>query len=92
MENKIEFVGYDGMYPCFCFGTLKIKVNGKLYCLHHAMISGGCVLFDDDWNANVLEGPWELDLEEFPELEEYKEEITELVNDNVPHGCCGGCI
>ena len=23
---------------------------------------------------------------------EYKEEILQVVNDNVPQGCCGGCI
>lgn len=95
MDNnvKIEFLGYDGAYPCLCCGTLKIKVNDKLYCLQNALISGGWVMcVDDDYNFDVGTGDWEVDLEQFPELEPYKEQITELVNDNVEQGCCGGCI
>ena len=38
------------------------------------------------------QGDWEIILEEYPELKPYKEEITRVVNDNVVHGCCGGCI
>ncbi len=90
----VEFVSYDGKYPCLCFGTLTIKVNGKLYRLKQAMISGGhiCGGPDTDWNMWSEEGDWKVDLCEHPELEPYKEEITRVVNDNVEHGCCGGCI
>ena len=94
MDNnvKIEFLEYDGAYPCLCGGTLKIKVNGKLYCLDNALMSGGDVTHDDNWDFYVTTGDWEVDLEQFPELEPYKEQITELVNHNVTKGCCGGCI
>ena len=94
MDNnvKIEFLGYDGAYPCLCYGTLKIRVNGKLYCLENALISGGRVTHDDNWDFDVETGDWEVDLTQFPKLEKYKEQITELVNNNVPKGCCGGCI
>ena len=79
----VEFISYDGKYPCLCMGTLTIKVNGKTYWLNNKMISGGCIMRDGDW---------EIDLEKYPELEPYKEEITKVVNDNVEQGCCGGCI
>lgn len=88
----VEFISYDGKYPCLCMGTLTIKVNGKTYWLNNKMISGGCIMRDGDWNMWSEYGDWEIDLEKYPELEPYKEEITKVVNDNVEQGCCGGCI
>jgi hypothetical protein len=90
---KIEFIDYDGEYPCLCFGTLKIKVDGKEYNLEHVMISGGAVYATEDYSDMWAEqDDWKLNLSSYPELEPYKEEITKLVNDNVEKGCCGGCI
>ena len=88
----VEFISYDGKYPCLCMGTLTIKVNGKTYWLNNKMISGGCIMRDGYWNMWSEYGDWEIDLEKYPELEPYKEEITKVVNDNVEQGCCGGCI
>ena len=88
----VEFISYDGKYPCLCMGTLTIKVNGKTYWLNNKMISGGCIMRDGDWNMWSEYGDWEIDLEKYPELEPYREEITQVVNDNVEQGCCGGCI
>ena len=50
------------------------------------------LMSDENWNMWSEEGDWGIDLEEHPELEPYKEEIRRVVNDNVEHGCCGGCI
>lgn len=88
----VEFVSYDGKYPCLCMGTLTIKVDGKAYRFNHAMISGGRVLRNEDWDMWAVQDDWEINLDEHPELEPYKEEITRVVNDNVEQGCCGGCI
>ena len=88
----VEFVSYDGKYPCLCTGTLIIKVNDKIYSLKHVLISGGFICKDEDWNMWAEQGDWEVNLEEYPELEPYKEEIARVVNKNVTHGCCGGCI
>jgi hypothetical protein len=55
--------------------------------------SGGCVQADEDWNYNVLQGEWEIDADEIPEeFRKYAAEIDEVFNNNVPWGCCGGCI
>lgn len=88
----VEFISYDGKYPCLCMGTLTIRVNGKTYRLNNKMISGGCIMRDGDWNMWSEHGDWEIDLKKYPELEPYKEEIKQVVNDNVEQGCCGGCI
>jgi len=88
----VEFVSYDGKWPCLCSGTLTIKVDGKTYMFNHAMVSGGCVLCNEEWDMWSVQGDWKINLEEHPELEPYKEEITRVVNENVEQGCCGGCI
>ena len=88
----VKFISYDGKYPCLCMGTLCIEVNGKQYLFYHAMHSGGYIGHDEDWNMWAGQGEWEINLFEHPELEPYKEEITRVVNENVPQGCCGGCI
>lgn len=88
----VEFVSYDGKYPCLCMGTLTIRVDGKTYRFNYAMVSGGHICRDEDWNMWTEGGDWEVNLYEHPELEPYKEEITRVVNENVEQGCCGGCI
>ena len=92
----IEFVSYDGKWTCLCSGTLIIRVNGKTYRLDNVMISGGCIMGgpSTDWDMWTEHGDWRLDLDfdAYPELKEYEEEITRVVNDNVEQGCCGGCI
>ena len=90
----VEFISYDGKWPCLCMGTLTIKVDGKTYSFKHAMISGGGVFggSSTDWDMWSEEGDWKIDLGEHPELEPYLKEIERVVNDNVEHGCCGGCI
>ena len=90
--NMVEFVSYDGKYPCLCMGTLIIKVNNKTYSLKDVMISGGSICRNEDWDMWETYGDWKVDLKEYPELEPYKEEITRVVNENVRQGCCGGCI
>lgn len=53
----------------------------------------GSVSFDADWEANVEEGDWSIDRNALaPELQDDWRELESLVNDEIPHGCCGGCI
>lgn len=87
----VEFVSYDGEYPNLCSGQLVLKINGQVrvfprYCLR----SGGSVWFDNDWDEHVETGSWSIDLPE--DLEPLRKEIEECINENIPHGCCGGCV
>ena len=36
MSDKIEFVSYDGEYPCLCMGTLVVKINDVPYHFHYS--------------------------------------------------------
>lgn len=62
---------------------------GQFWC------SGGGVSFDDDWSEIVDRGEWELSFDEkdFPkEIVAIMPELIKVFNENVPEGCCGGCV
>lgn len=88
----VEFVSYDGAYPNLCTGQLVLKINGQVREFsRHCIQSGGTVWFDNDWNAHIENGRWSID--PLPEdLEPLRKEIEECINENIPHGCCGGCV
>jgi hypothetical protein len=93
---KFEFIDYSGSYPTLCSGRLTFKADGKRYEADVHLTSGGNVWFDDSWEPHVEEGPWE-DIsdsifDKYPELKDHKWELLCMVKENVPCGCCGGCI
>ena len=60
-------------------------------------ISGGSRTITDDGAWDIKEAPWELDEEICltkipPELKPLLPQLLEVMNENVPHGCCGGCL
>lgn len=91
----VEFVSYDGAYPNLCTGQLVLKINGQVREFsRHCLQSGGTVWFDNDWNAHIENGRWSIDPRPHPpeDLEPLRKEIEECINENIPHGCCGGCV
>jgi len=89
---KIE-IEYNGNYPNLCRGDLVATIDGKRwefpsYCLE----SGGSVWFDDDWNEHVEVGEWTVSDWPTGFPDELKTRVEEAVNENIPHGCCGGCV
>ena len=56
--------------------------------------SGGRVRASSDYSNMWTEsGPWELDADELPEeFKPYGQQLIDIFNENVPWGCCGGCI
>lgn len=94
MDEKIEFISYDGKFPNLCRGTLVLKKGDKEYSIKYALVSGGECYFTDNYeNEVVTSGDWIIEESSLPEeLAPYVDEIEKLVNDNVPQGCCGGCL
>lgn len=92
----IEFVSYDGGYPNLCRGTLIIKYNRKEYKIKGCLSSGGSIERNVDWDMWATQGKWEVDPDYLPkELKKSVsifKEIERIVNENIEHGCCGGCI
>lgn len=86
----VKFISYDGHFPNLCSGTLMFEVNNKTYSLNHCLLSGGGINLGHG-RENVETGPWSLTC--LPdELKPFEAEITEMVNENIPWDCCGGCI
>jgi hypothetical protein len=86
-------IKYDGKYPNLCSGILKVYAAGTDYIFEaHSLCSNGQVWFDNDWDEHVEEGNWSISKypENFPE--KYKGELIQLINEEIPHGCCGGCV
>lgn len=90
----LEFVKYTGAYPNLCSGELTVREGNKEWTIERwAFKSGGCVWFDDDCDEHVEEGPWLINEDYVPdELKSRIDELTFLMNEYVPEGCCGGCV
>jgi hypothetical protein len=51
------------------------------------------VSFNEDWEEEIEEGAWTIDRHRLPEnLVPYIDELEKIANDNIPWGCCGGCV
>lgn len=103
--KTIKFVSYDGAYPNLCSGTITLDVDGTTVELRHMLCSTGSVSWEGV--GEVTTGPWHLYRpdEENAEFYDYhvipkdirftKNEldyIEDLANENIPYGCCGGCM
>lgn len=101
--RDIKFVKYTGAYPNLCSGTVFLEVDGEPVVIqpYHLTSGGSC-----GWDPEYIDrGPWTLkrpkgmlewDAFVLPQETRFTEEeldyIEHLINENVEHGCCGGCI
>lgn len=105
MTKHVEFVSYTGAYPNLCCGVLTLNIDGKAVRFGYGYNesqkpdylpfwrSGGSVSFDNNWLECVGSGRWIISEYDLPdEYKCYTEEIDEVFNQNVPYGCCGGCV
>ena len=89
-SKTVEFVSYDGAFPNLCSGTLVLKINGeKKEFPSGCLVSGGNTWFDENWVEHIEHGKWTVNVPK--DLERFKQAIEDCVNENIPHGCCGGC-
>lgn len=97
-EPMIKFISYNGKYPNLCYGDLTLEIKGKTVTFNKEKgcfwKTGGGVGFSSDWeDTYVNHGPWRVESNQMPlEYREYAKEIENVINQNIPHGCCGGCI
>lgn len=56
--------------------------------------SGGSCGFNSDYSESYVEtGSWEIDESALPEqFRKYADEIYEVMNEEIEHPCCGGCL
>lgn len=78
----------------YVWGHQQLKKNGKQYSMKHVLESGGSCGFNKDYSESYInKGEWLIVETYLPkELQDDVEELTYLVNKNVPYGCCGGCL
>lgn len=86
-------ISYNGCYPNLCSGRLIVYIDNVEYIFpKYSLVSGGCVYRDDNDDWVTDKGEWDIDEwpEDFPE--HLKEPVLDKVNEEIPWGCCGGCI
>lgn len=97
LNRNVKFISYTGAFPNLCSGALTLEVNGRRYVFDTFETtfwrSGGMCYIDGNYDEHIEYGEWQIDKEYLPkELQEYADEIKTVFNENVPYGCCGGCI
>ena len=88
-RNDITFHSYDGGYPNLCGGTIKLQVEDEIREYDNLLMSGGYLTSD----GGAVQMPWDIDEEELEQdIRVHAEYIRDLINKNIPWGCCGGCL
>lgn len=104
-EKHIEFVSYNGKFPNLCSGILCLRIDGELVKFG-SKYNDKTVNYDRFWesggNCGFTNGykesytntsEWIIAADDLPDkYKKYVNEIDEVFNENVQHGCCGGCL
>lgn len=96
-NEHVKFISYSGKYPNLCSGTLTLMIDEQYVFFGNGLAqrfwqSGGGI---SRLPGNVFgyQDEWIIDAKKIPEkYRVYAEEIDRVFNENVPYGCCGGCI
>ena len=100
--NHVKFISYTGKFPNLCSGILTLEIDGNKYKFGHSIYKEPQGEFPRFWRsgggllpnyAGAYPGEWQIDVSKLPEhFRKCATEIDVVFNDNVPCGCCGGCI
>lgn len=82
----------------YCFGS---EYDGKT-TYPRFWASGGLCRFDEDFNPVLIKSDWEenhywksnkyIDEDKKQFTEKHIKELLSVMNANIDHGCCGGCL
>lgn len=95
VEPTIKFVSYTGEYPYLCCGVLTLRIDGETVTFggHYVGYHGEYRRFWKSGGCGDIHAPWIIDKNGLPpKYQNYADEISTVFNENVPYGCCGGCI
>lgn len=102
LPQHVKFISYTGKGPNLCSGVLTLEVDGVKYsfgsergCEYKKFWESGgwCGFVGDNDDEDGETAPWVIDVSALPEcLQPYAYEIGNVFNENVPYGCCGGCL
>ena len=88
-------IEYNGAWPNLCSGRLIVHIDDTKYVFgYYCLSSGGSVSFDDNCSEVVTSGPWGIVEERIPSdfPKDRLPELRDLIDREIPHGCCGGCV
>lgn len=86
-------IKYDGRFPNLCSGHLIVIIDDIPWDFgEYCLVSGGHICRNEEWDMWAESGPWEVSdwPKNFPE--DLKESVLATINEEIPWGCCGGCI
>lgn len=87
-KQDIKFHSYNEEYPTLCMGTVKLRVGKEIREYNNLIESGGYLTPDGD----NIQMPYTINEEELEkDIQKHADYIRDLVNKNIPWGCCGGC-
>ncbi len=107
MGEHVEFISYTGRYPNLCRGALTLKIDGEKVTFGYDYFNPNAYDHEPFWksggevgssgsdcnNLYASEGEWIIDVKKIPiQYRKYAREIDTVFNENIEHGCCGGCI
>lgn len=77
----VRFISYDGKFPNYCKGTVRLEIEGVEYCFILSNLLSG--------DSYYIKG---IKPEAFPiNIRRYYHEIIRVMVKNLNYGCCGGC-